>query len=123
MDYICLKESTHCEFYDSGKCHNVENCAYAIAGKPSAFNYADYVKMQTDLQKKNEYTEALRKDRDQWKIAADASRDVIQPMLRKRIEELESENVELRAERDALAKSISIVSEPIETIQPRGIVE
>ena len=80
MDYICLKESTHCEFYDSGKCHNVENCAYAIAGKPSAFNYADYKK-------------------------------------------LVAENISLRAERDALAKSISIVSEPIETIQPRGIVE
>ena len=30
---------------------------------------------------------------------------------------------ELTAERDALAKSISIVSQPIETIQPRGITE
>ena len=114
MDYICLKESAHCEFYDSGKCHNVENCAYAIVGKPSAFNYADYVKMQTDLQKKNEYTEALRKDRDQWKVAAEAGRDVIQPMLRKRIEELESENVELRAEHDALAKHFN---EPIKAVE------
>ena len=57
MDYICLKESTHCEFYDSGKCHNVENCAYAIAGKPSAFNYADYKKLVAE-------NIALRAERD-----------------------------------------------------------
>ena len=47
--------------------------------------------------------------------------------LQQKLEEeklrLESENVELRAERDALPKSLPIVSEPIETIQPRGIVE
>ena len=36
---------------------------------------------------------------------------------------LRDEVVELRAERDAMAKSIRIVSEPIETIQPRGITE
>lgn len=104
MTYKCSKGSTYCEFYDLGECHNVENCAYAIAGKPSAFNYADYVKTQTDLQKKNAYAEALRKDRDQWKIAAGASRDVIQPMLRKRIEELEAKLIEVTAERDALLK-------------------
>ena len=40
-----------------------------------------------------------------------------------RIDELQAENISLRAERDALAKSICVVSEPIETIQPRGIVE
>lgn len=34
--------------------------------------------------------EALRKDRDQWKMVAEASRDVIQPQLRKRIAELEA---------------------------------
>ena len=36
---------------------------------------------------------------------------------------LRAENISLRAERDALLKSIMKVSEEIETIQPRGLLE
>ena len=38
-------------------------------------------------------------------------------------DKLRAENISLRAERDALLKSIMKVSEEIETIQPRGILE
>ena len=132
MDYICSKDAADCEFYDLGKCHNVEDCAYAIANnvKRSPFKHREAIQLAHDMEHNNTYANALivenkslRKDRDQWKVAAEAGRDVIQPMLRKRIDELEAENIELKAERDALVKSIRIVSEPIETIQPRGIVE
>lgn len=39
---------------------------------------------------------ATTKDRDQWKRAAEASRDVIQPKLRAEIEELKAENEKLK---------------------------
>ena len=91
--------------------------------KQSPFKHREAIQLAHEMECNNTYTEALKRDRDQWRVAAEAGRDVIQPILRKRIAELESENIELKAERDALAKSISIVSQPIETIQPRGIVE
>ena len=39
------------------------------------------------------------------------------------IDELKSENISLRAERDALLKSFTVTSQPIEVIQPKGVVE
>lgn len=38
-------------------------------------------------------------------------------------DKLRAENISLRAERDALLKSTMKVSEKIETIQPRGLLE
>ena len=37
--------------------------------------------------------------------------------------ELQAENISLRAECDALLKSFAVVSQPIEVIQPKGVVE
>ena len=53
-------------------------------------------KALTTLQAENK---SLRNDRDQWKLAAESSRDGIQPMLRKRIEEL-------TAQRDAAIEDL-----------------
>ena len=39
------------------------------------------------------------------------------------IDELKAENISLRAERDALLKSFAVTSQPIEVIQPKGVVE
>ena len=36
---------------------------------------------------------------------------------------LRTENISLRAERDALLKSFTVTSQPIEVIQPKGVVE
>ena len=69
--------------------------------KPISFSYADYAKLQTEMEHKNEYVNAL--------ITENAR--------------LQSENISLRAERDALLKSTMKVSEKIETIQPRGLLE
>lgn len=57
--------------------------------KPTSFNYADYIKLQAE-------NKALRNDRDQWKLAAESSRDGVQPMLRKQIEAKERELAEYR---------------------------
>lgn len=62
--------------------------------KPTSFNYCEYAELLNNMQKQNAYVEALK-----------------------------AENIELRAERDALLKSIGKMSEPIEKIEPRGIVE
>lgn len=62
--------------------------------KPTSFNYCEYVELLNNMQKQNAYCEALK-----------------------------AENIELRAERDALLKSVAMLSELIEKIEPRGIVE
>ena len=62
--------------------------------KPVSFNYAEVAQMQAEMDKRNAYIEALQ-----------------------------SENIALRAERDALLKSVKALSTPIEVIQPRGITE
>lgn len=36
MTYICSKNATQCEFYDSGECHNVEDCASARVKRTNA---------------------------------------------------------------------------------------
>lgn len=43
--------------------------------------------------------------------------------LREEVEQLRAENAELRAERDALRKSVAKITGAQEIIQPRGIVE
>ena len=97
--------------------------------KPTTFNYADYAKMETEMDKRNEYINALKAERDQSRLdCAVAEANHMRTLERfleaqERIDELQAENISLRAERDALAKSICVVSEPIETIQPRGITE
>ena len=61
----------------------------------------EFAELEFRRQKRNEYADALIKE----------------------VRRLRDENEMLRAERDELAKSIRIVSQPIETIQPRGIIE
>ena len=131
MTYKCSKGSTYCEFYDLGECHNVEDCAYAIADnvKRSPFKHREAIQLAHDMEHNNTYTNALMAERNQARLdCAVAEANHMRTLERfleaqERICELQAENISLRAERDALAKSISIVSQPIETIQPRGIVE
>ena len=83
--------------------------------KPTSFNYADYVQAVTE------------RDRARLDCAV-AERNHMNTLERfleaqERIDELQSENISLRAERDALLKSLTKVAEEIETIQPRGITE
>lgn len=83
--------------------------------KPTAFSYADYVQVITE------------RDRARLDCAV-AERNRMNTLERfleaqEQINELKSENISLRAERDALLKSIMKVSEKIETIQPRGLLE
>ena len=124
MDYICLKESTHCEFYDLGKCHNVEDCAYAIAEKikQSPFKHREAIQLAHDMERNNTYTNALIAERNQARLDC-AVAEANHMRTLERFLEAQERITELTAERDALAKSICVVSEPIETIQPRGITE
>lgn len=83
--------------------------------KPTSFNYADYVQAVTE------------RDRARLDCAV-AERNHMNTLERfleaqEQIEALQSENISLRAERDALLKSLTKVAEEIETIQPRGITE
>ena len=131
MTYKCSKGSTYCEFYDLGECHNVEDCVYAIADnvKRSPFKHREAIQLAHDMERNNTYANALIADRNQARLdCAVAEANHMRTLERfleaqERIDELQAENISLRAERDALAKSICVVSEPIETIQPRGIVE
>ena len=131
MTYKCSKGSTYCEFYDLGECHNVEDCVYAIADnvKRSPFKHREAIQLAHDMEHNNTYTNALIAERNQARLdCAVAEANHMRTLERfleaqERIDELQAENISLKAERDALAKSIRIVSEPIETIQPRGIVE
>lgn len=83
--------------------------------KPTAFNYADYAQAVTE------------RDRARLDCAV-AERNHMNTLERlleaqERIDELKGENISLRAERDALLKSLTKVAEKIETIQPRGLLE
>ena len=83
--------------------------------KPTAFSCADYEKATLD------------RDRARLDCAV-AERNHMNTLERlleawEQIDELKGENISLRAERDALLKSIMKVSEKIETIQPRGLLE
>ena len=51
------------------------------------------------------------------------SKDCIILQAADALEALQTENIALRAERDALLKSVKATSTPIEVIQPRGITE
>ena len=90
--------------------------------KPTAFSYAEYSKLQTEMERKNEYVNALIAERNQARLDC-AVAEANHMRTLERFLEAQERITELTAERDALAKSISIVSQPIETIQPRGIVE
>ena len=124
MTYKCSKDGTYCEFYDLGKCHNVEDCAYAIADnvKRSPFKHREAIQLAHDMEHNNTYTNALITERNQARLDCAVAEANHMRTLERFLEAQEC-ITELRAERDALAKSISIVSEPIETIQPRGITE
>ena len=83
--------------------------------KPTAFSYADYEKATLD--------------RDQARLdCAVAERNHMNTLERlleaqERIDELKGENISLRAERDAMLKSFTVTSQPIEVMQPKGVVE
>ena len=74
------------------------------------------------MERKNEYVNALIAERNQARLDC-AVAEANHMRTLERFLEAQERITELIAERDALAKSIRIVSEPIETIQPRGIVE
>ena len=124
MTYKCSKGSTYCEFYDLGECHNVEDCVYAIADnvKRSPFKHREAIQLAHDMEHSNTYTNALMAERNQARLDC-AVAEANHMRTLERFLEAQERITELIAERDALAKSIRIVSEPIETIQPRGIVE
>lgn len=122
MNYICSKDVADCEFYDTGKCHNVEDCAYAVEIKPSPFKHREAIQLAHDMEHNNTYTNALIAERNQARLDC-AVAEANHMRTLERFLEAQERITELTAERDALAKSIRIVSEPIETIQPRGIVE
>ena len=90
--------------------------------KPTSFNYTDYARLQTEMERKNEYVNALIAERNHARLDC-AVAEANHMRTLERFLEAQERITELIAERDALAKSISIVSQPIETIQPRGIVE
>ena len=90
--------------------------------KPTSFNYTEYARLQTEMERKNEYVNALIAERNQARLDC-AVAEANHMRTLERFLEVQERITELTAERDALAKSIRIVSEPIETIQPRGIVE
>ena len=97
--------------------------------KQSPFKHREAILLAHEMERNNTYTNALIAERNQARLdCAVAEANHMRTLERfleaqERIDELQAENISLRAERDALAKSISIVSQPIETIQPRGIVE
>ena len=90
--------------------------------KPTSFNYTEYARLQTEMERKNEYVNALIAERNQARLDC-AVAEANHMRTLERFLEAQERITELTAERDALVKSIRIVSEPIETIQPRGIVE
>lgn len=90
--------------------------------KPTSFNYTDYARLQTEMERKNEYVNALIAERNQARLDC-AVAEANHMRTLERFLEAQERITELTAERDALVKPIRIVSEPIETIQPRGITE
>ena len=90
--------------------------------KPTSFNYTEYARLQTEMERKNEYVNALIAERNQARLDCAVAESNHMNTL-ERFLEAQERITELTAERDALVKSIRIVSEPIETIQPRGITE
>ena len=102
----------------------------------SIFKHREAIQLAHDMEHNNTYANALIAEnkrlmgevaeaRLDCAVAESNHMNTLERFLeaQERIDELQAENISLRAERDALAKSISIVSQPIETIQPRGIVE
>ena len=90
--------------------------------KPTSFNYTEYARLQTEMERKNEYVNALIAERNQARLDC-AVAEANHMRTLEQFLEAQERITELTAERDALVKSIRIVSEPIETIQPRGIIE
>jgi len=69
----------------------------------------------------------IAKDRDQWKRAAEASRDVIQPKLRAEIEELKAENERLKADYDLMddfeqSQCAKLLQEKAERENPKSLI-
>ena len=86
------------------------------------FKHREAIQLAHDMEHNNTYTNALIAERNQARLDC-AVAEANHMRTLERFLEAQERITELTAERDALAKSISIVSEPIETIQPRGIVE
>ena len=88
----------------------------------SLFKHREAIQLAHDMEHNNTYTNALIAERNQARLDC-AVAEANHMRTLERFLEAQERITELTAERDALAKSIRIVSEPIETIQPRGIVE
>ena len=88
----------------------------------SIFKHREAIQLAHDMECNNTYANALIAERNQARLDC-AVAEANHMRTLERFLEAQERITELTAERDALAKSISIVSQPIETIQPRGIVE
>ena len=88
----------------------------------SIFKHREAIQLAHDMEHNNTYTNALIAERNQARLDCAVAESNHMNTL-ERFLEAQERITELTAERDALAKSIRIVSEPIETIQPRGITE
>ena len=88
----------------------------------SLFKHRETILLAHDMERNNTYTNALIAERNQARLDC-AVAEANHMRTLERFLEAQERITELTAERDALAKSISIVSQPIETIQPRGITE
>ena len=80
--------------------------------KPTSFNYAEYARLQTEMELKNEYVNALIAERNQARLdCAVAEANHMRTLERfleaqERVDELQAENISLRAERDAYKKAV-----------------
>ena len=88
----------------------------------SLFKHRETILLAHEMERNNTYTNALIAERNQARLDC-AVAEANHMRTLERFLEAQERITELTAERDALAKSISIVSQPIETIQPRGITE
>ena len=86
------------------------------------FKHREAIQLAHDMERNNTYTNALIAERNQARLDC-AVAEANHMRTLEQFLEAQERITELTAERDALVKSIRIVSEPIETIQPRGIVE
>ena len=104
--------------------------------KPISFSYADYVQVITERDRARlDCAVAERNHMNTLERFLEAQEliDELKGKLSEYncytkigcplIEQLKAENIAIRAERDALLKSFTVTSQPIEVIQQKGVVE
>ena len=81
--------------------------------KPTSFNYAEYARLQTEMERKNEYVNALITERNQARLEC-AVAETNHMRTLERFLEAQERITELTAERDALLKHFN---EPIKAVE------